>query len=103
MKTEDFAAIIFGELSGLPVGRRSNQFYVYLNLESPAHPVHNKGITTYIYYIIHSSSSLYFTLPFICSKFEKSEELLQPINDLHSGLGATFSLRRVFPRCSPPH
>ena len=35
MKTEDFAAIIFRELSGLPVARRSNQLYIYLNLENP--------------------------------------------------------------------
>ena len=47
MKTEDFSAIIFKEFSGLLAERRSNQLYIYLNLESPVHST--PGISYLLY------------------------------------------------------
>ena len=44
MKTEDFAAIIFNKISDTPARAQSNQFYIYLNVESPRTLSSKRGI-----------------------------------------------------------
>ena len=99
MKTEDFAAIIFNKISDTPARAQSNQFYIHLNVESPRTLSSKRGIfKNWIQVSFHYDKYIDF-------RFQKTRELIQPLNDLHSWLWLPLSLRFFFFKFSPivPH